>query len=582
MTAPPLGPVASPLLTTVPPAVVLITVGVLVAVLPRRAGHAVAAFTGLGTALWLSAVPSGAHLPAQFLGFDAVLFHVDSLSRLLGIAYGFITAVTAVYAYGSGRESHQTALGLVYAGTALGIVFAGDWLSLLAFWEVMSVISALTLWSSGGAAVRAGFRYMVFHAIGGIFLVGAVALQHVEVGSFLFSASAGIAPGIPAALAAVGIGVNAGFVALHTWIPDAYPKPHFVTSVVLCGYTTKTAVYALYRAFPDGHLLLAYAGVSMTLFGVTYALVQTNMRRLLSYHIQSQVGYMVAGIGIGSVLGVAGGFAHLVNNVLYKSLLFMVAGVIIYRTGKEDLKKIGGLYRVMPLTFVAFLAAAFAIAGVPGFSGFVSKDMVKEAAKKEHLTTLKWLLTIAGIGTTMSFVKFGYYAFLHGEPASDIEDATRGQSVAMIAIAAFCVLFGVYPSLLLDLLPGTSYIGDSFQPYTVAHVLEVLGYTAIGIVGFFAIRKPLSQVRNLPDIDAVYNPLAFYSLRAVVDGFERFAGVCRNGVDGITTRVGALATAPDPLSHASSERFGLPTMDLTSSVLLLGLLAALLLGVLLV
>lgn len=573
--------VSNSLLTIVPPAFVLITVGILVALLSRRRGHALAAVSGMGIAIWLSAVPAGTHLPVQFLGFDAVLFHVDSLSRLLGIAYGFITAVTAIYAYGSGRKSRQTALAIVYAGTALGIVFAGDWLSLLAFWEVMSVISALVLWSSGGAAVRAGFRYLVFHAIGGIFLLSAVATQYLEVGSFLFSASAGISPGVPAAFAAVGIGVNAGFVALHTWIPDAYPKPHFVTSVVLCGYTTKTAVYALYRAFPDGHLLLAYAGVSMTLFGVTYALVQTNMRRLLSYHIQSQVGYMVAGIGIGSVLGVAGGFAHLVNNVLYKSLLFMVAGVIIYRTGKEDLKKVGGLYRVMPLTFVAFLAAAFAIAGVPGFSGFVSKDMVKEAAKKEHLTTLKWLLTIAGIGTTMSFVKFGYYAFLHGEAPADIEDATRGQSVAMIAIAVFCVLFGVYPSLLLDLLPGAPYIGDSVQPYTVGHVLEVLGYTTIGIVGFFVIRKPLTRLRDIPDFDAVYNPVAFYSLRAIVHALERVSAESRDTVDGFTARLTAVATAPDSLSHGTGDRVRLPHTDLTSSVLLLGLLAALLLGILL-
>lgn len=573
--------VVSPaILTEVPPAVVVIVAAVAVSRLQRQLGHGLAVLTGLVVAGWLFSVPTGAHLPARFLGFDAVLFHVDALSRVLGITYGVISAITAAYAYGSDHEASQTALALAYAGTALGVTFAGDWFTLLVFWEVMSVVSALLIWSSGGPAVRAGFRYAVFHAAGGLFLVGAVATHYAQTGSFLFSAATGIEAGLPAALAAVGIGVNAGFVAVHTWIPDAYPNPHFVTSVILCGYTTKTAVYALYRAFPDGNLLIAYMGVAMTLFGVTYALVQTNMRRLLSYHIQSQVGYMVAGIGIGTALGVAGGVAHLVNNILYKSLLFMVAGVILYRTGRDDLKKLGGLYRSMPLTFLVFLVAAFAIAGVPGFNGFVSKELVKTAAKKEHLTTLKWLLTVAGIGTTMSFVKFGYYAFFHGE-TDDVRDATPAQTVAMGSIAVLCVLFGVFPTTLLDLLPGGSAVAASVTPYTMSSVTDALVYTAVGVGGFFLVRKPLARLRNVPDVDAIYNPAAFYGLRIVVDGIDASATGLKRRVQRLAQAVTTIVTVDDPVSHVTHGRAKRPVLGLGQSVLLLALLATVLLALLL-
>ncbi|ERH01809.1 MAG: formate hydrogenlyase subunit 3/multisubunit Na+/H+ antiporter, MnhD subunit [Halonotius sp. J07HN6] len=191
---------------------------------------------------------------------------------------------------------------------------------------------------------------------------------------------AGIAGGLPAALAAIGIGVNVGFIGLHTWLPDTYPRPHIAASVFLCVFTTKTGVYGMYRAFPDGHIAIAYMGGAMAVLGATYALFQNDMRRLLSYHIQSQVGYMIAGVGIGGALAQAGAFAHVFNHILYKGLLFMTAGVVIYRTGEESLKKLGGLAREMPITAGAFSVAALSIAGFPGFNGFVSKGIVISAS----------------------------------------------------------------------------------------------------------------------------------------------------------------------------------------------------------
>jgi multicomponent Na+:H+ antiporter subunit D len=289
-------------------------------------------------------------------------------------------------------------------------------LTLIFFWELMAVTSTFLVWHYGGAAIRAGFRYALLHGIGGTLLLGAIIWHYDIVGSFLFTATdGGLAGPVAPVLAALGIGVNVGFIGFHAWLPDTYPRPHIAASVFLCVYTPNTGVYGMYRAFPDGHLAIAYMGGLMAVFGAGMALLQSDMRRLLSYHIQSQVGYMVAGVGIGGALAAGGAFGHVFNHILYKSLLFMTVGVVIYRTGKESLTQIGGLGRQMPITAITFTIAALSIAGFPGFNGFVSKGMVIGAAQKKHLDVLWYLLLAGGVGTFLSFIKLGYSAFIEGE-----------------------------------------------------------------------------------------------------------------------------------------------------------------------
>jgi multicomponent Na+:H+ antiporter subunit D len=532
--------------------------------------------------VWMLVVPAGTHLDTTFFVFQVVLFDVDPVSRFMGTTFALIATVTIVYAYASERSISQTALGIAYAGTGLGAVFAGDWLTLLVFWELMTVGSLLLIWSSRGPAVRAGFRYAVFHGIGGVLLILAVGMQYVAVGSFLFSAHDGIVAGVPAALAAVGIGVNAGFVAVHTWLPDAYPKSHFVVSVILCGYTTKTAVYALFRAFPDGHLLVAYMGGAMAIFGVTYALLQTDMRRLLSYHIQSQVGYMVAGIGLGSALGVGGSFFHLFNNVVYKTLLFMIAGVIIYRTGQNNLKKLGGLARVMPVTFVVFLIAALSIVGLPGFNGYVSKTVVKSAAQKEQLTALTWIFTVAGVGTAMSFAKFGYYAFFHGEASHDVSDATHGQSVAMGFLAVLCLLFGLFPATSFGLLPS---LESATTPYTVDKAGQATVLAGVGLVAFYLLKTPLSKLTHVPDLDGLYGRIGFDGTAGIVSVSATVARSLDAAGTGVASAVTTTVTQPPERLKRLVDRIkesmtGRPTGDITVAILTIILLTGVLLFVL--
>jgi len=546
-------------LTTVPPGVVLLAVAIFVALLPRRAGHALGIGASALTLAWVWTVPSGAYLQTQFLGFDAVLFNVDQFSRLMGIIFALIGIVAVLYSYASEADSVQTGFALSYVATSFGAVFAGDWLTLIFFWELMAVTSTLLVWHYKGKAIRAGYRYAIFHGIGGTLLMAAILQTYAIRDTFLFASVpggpevAGIAAGLPAALAAIGIGVNVGFIGLHTWLPDTYPRPHIAASVFLCVFTTKTGVYGMYRAFPDGHIAIAYMGGGMAIFGATYALFQNDMRRLLSYHIQSQVGYMIAGVGIGTSLAQAGAFAHVFNHILYKGLLFMTAGVIIYRTGEENLKKLGGLARQMPITAISFTIAALSIAGFPGFNGFVSKGIIIDGAHYTfgygplavgEFTTLEWMLLLAGVGTFMSFIKFGYYAFFHGDSEWDVKDANRGQSIAMVSVAALCVLYGVVvpTSPLASVIPvdiglfgilpfdvtDPAVVDEVYETYTLIHVIESAGLGVIGLVAFWLVKKPLSKLGRVPDVDAIYNPAMFYGGRGLVVGVtELWAGVDR-------------------------------------------------------
>jgi formate hydrogenlyase subunit 3/multisubunit Na+/H+ antiporter MnhD subunit len=446
-----------------------------------------------------------------FMGYTLALLRVDSLSYLMGVIFAIITFFIIIYAAAvAAPRLHLFAL--LYAGASLGVVFAGDWITLLLFWELMAVTSTFLIWQEGGEAIGAGFRYLLFHGLGGALLGAGIVLLFVGGGSPIVGPLAGIPVATyqlwASVLIVLGIGVNMAFIPLHTWLPDAYPRANFVASVFLCVYTTKAAVYLLARAQP-GTEYIAFMGALMAVYGVSFAVFQNDMRRLLSYHIISQIGYMVAGIGILGWLGAAngigqlgldGGMAHLVNNILYKTLLFMVVGVIIWKTGENLLSRIGGLQKKMPVTALAFWIAALSISGVPLFNGFISKGMVLMAA--EHVSIWLWvLLEIASFGTFVSFLKLGYFAFLR-PGNTEASDPPRLMQAAMLAVAALCILVGIYPSLLYALLPyPTTFL--AYDPLLLGSALLILGCAALF---FFTVGKRWLEPHDVHvnDFDAVY------------------------------------------------------------------------------
>ncbi|WP_138006724.1 Na(+)/H(+) antiporter subunit D [Halalkalirubrum salinum] len=539
-----LAAIAEPL-ATIPPFTWVALAALLMLIVPRSLGHAIAALATALVGVQAFIIPTGSYAETTFLGFETVFMYSDPASRLFAIGVGIIATAAALYSWGSNAPKVQTAFALSYISSTVGVIYAGDWLSMIFFWELMAVTSTALVWHYGGDAVRAGYRYAIAHGIGGTLLLGAVVVHFASVDSFLYAAGAsdptGIAPGAAALLAALGIGVNCGFIVLHTWLPDTYPRPHIAASVFLSVFTTKTAVLVMYRAFPDGAMWLAYLGGAMAVYGAFFALLQYDPRRLLSYHIQAQVGYMLAGIGTAALISdagfaTAGGLAHAFNNILYKSLLFMAVGVVIYRTGEEDIRNLGGLWKVMPLAFVAYLVGALSITAVPGFNGFISKGMVIDAAHEVKLFPLLlgedllwWLLILGGVGTFMSFIKLGYYMFFHGSSDISPKDATRGQIVAMTLASGFCLYYGVAYGSLFELLPHAAEWVPDAKPYSTGHLTESAILLTAGFVGFAVFKRPLGWLAHvMRDVDVVTVPAVFYTGRAFVWGVtEGWAAVDR-------------------------------------------------------
>ena len=559
------------MIESVPPFAYVLLAAFAVAILPRLPGHLLAGLATAAVGVQALLLENGTYVDTRFLGFDAVFLNVDDPARLVAVAVSILATAAVVYAYETDATRTQTAFAMSYVASTAGVVLAGDWLSMIFFWELMAVTSTLLVWHHGGTAVRAGYRYALYHGIGGTILLAAVIVHFVEVGSFRYAATLGIADAaIP--LAAVGIGINCGFIFLHSWLPDTYPRPHVAASVFLSVFTTKTAAYVMFRAFPEGGMWLAYMGGAMAVYGAFFALLQYDPRRLLSYHIQAQVGYMLAGIGLGTEIAVAGGLAHLFNNVLYKALLFMAVGVVVYRTGEENIKQLGGLWNVMPLTFLAYLLGAASITAIPGTNGFVSKGMILDEAHHVHTLELGiegtaaygdilwWLLILGAIGTFMSFIKLGYYVFFHGENTVEPADATIGQTVAMLTVGGFCLLYGLAPGLLFELLPSTELLAAELHPYSASHLTESAVLLVVGLAAFFGLRGPITRLAWLPDVDRILFPAAFYSGRGLVWVVTELWAAVDRAV--MATAGGAMAVGRDPGRYAYRTAQRVPGVDL--------------------
>jgi multicomponent Na+:H+ antiporter subunit D len=390
---------------------------------------------------------------------------------------------------------------LLYLGSALGAVFAGDFFTLYIFWEIMAFSSLGLIWySRTERATNAGMRYILFHLFGGCALLGGILIHYMNTGSI---AVGPVELGMGYLLLLIGIGVNTAFIPLHSWLPDSYPKATLAGAVFMCVFTTKTGVYVLARTFP-GVEAVAYMGGVMCLYGVAFALLQNDVRKLLSYHIVSQVGYMVAGIGIGTYIGINGGMAHVFNHILYKALLFMCMGAVIYATGKHNLTELGGLAKKMPITTITCIIAALSISGAPGFNGYVSKGMVIHAAELEGMHVLVLVLIMGSVGTALSFLKLTYFTFFRSNDELEAKEAPLPMLIAMSVTAFLCVTLGVYPQLLYGILPYAD-VAFHYHPYALGHTiltLELLVVTAVGFVTLRSVFSPHERVSY--DIDYMY------------------------------------------------------------------------------
>jgi len=467
----------------------------------------------------------GEHWQVQIGGMEITLGRVDRLSLVFTYIFCLMSIIGSLYGLHI-KENWQTMAAWGYVGSALGCTLAGDYLSLFFFWEGLMVTSVCLVWLRGTEeSLRAGFRYILVHTFGGLCLLAGIFVLYFQTGDITFGPMPdGVAPA--AWLIMIGFLLNAAVPPLHAWLPDAYGSATVVGSVFMCAYTTKTAVYTLARAFAGFEILIPL-GVIMALYGVVYAVLENDTRRLLSYHIISQVGYMVAGVGIGTEMAINGATAHAFAHILYKSLLFMCVGSVIAATGRSKFSELGGLWKYMPWTFVFTLIGGLSISAFPFFSGFISKSMVLAGAWEDHHTWAALLLTLASAGTFLhTGLKVPYFIwFNREEPPFEPpkKEAPWNMMAAMGTGAYFCIMLGCNPQFLYSMLP---YPVD-YQPYTATHVMASYQILLFTMLGFFLLLKQLKPKPLIGlDVDWFYRK-----------GSIPFMAFCRNVPAAIDTVV---------------------------------------------
>ncbi|MDR2442822.1 MAG: Na(+)/H(+) antiporter subunit D [Deltaproteobacteria bacterium] len=449
----------------------------------------------------------GDYFTLNWLGLTLRLGHVDALSQVFAQVFAVMSLAGILYSlHVSDKGQHLAAL--LYVTGGFGCLLAGDLVTLFVFWELMSIGSTfLVMLNRTRESVLAAFRYFLYHTFGGLLLLAGILLRYHLTGSLDFGAIAQDTATTADYLILAGFCVNAAVVPLHAWLPDAYPRGTVTGAVFMCAYTTKTAVYVLARAFP-GWDILAIAGTIMAVYGVIFASMENNARRILSYHIVSQVGYMVAGIGVGTAMTINGASAHAYAHILYKGLLFMGVGAVLYSAGTQKLDELGGLASRLPWVMVFYMVAALSISGMPLFNGFVSKTMTIAGAAEAHRTFVALGLELAAVGTFISVgLKLPYFAFWGGKKPDyqrPLKPIPANMYVGMAFLAALCLAQGLYPHMLYQYLPNPE-VAFEYHPWTQWNVLQALMLLGFSGLAFYIMRHVIEPHKALNlDFDWFY------------------------------------------------------------------------------
>ncbi len=435
-------------------------------------------------------------------GYELLVLRVDKLSLLFGYLFHVAALIGAIYALGL-KDNVQLVSAFLYAGSAVGVVFAGDFITLFLFWELLAITSVFQIWARRRpGSMWCGIRYLIMQISSGLLLITGAALRYMETESLAFDLMQ--LDGVASYLIFLAFGIKCCFPTLHTWLIDAYPEATPTGTVFLSSFTTKAAVYALARGFA-GTEILVVIGTVMTMFPIFYAVIENDLRRVLGYSMINQIGFMVVGIGIGSPMAVNGAVAHAFNDVIFKGLLFMSMGAVLYRTGKINGTDLGGLYKSMPWTTGFCIVGAASISAFPLFSGFVSKSMIMAAAAGEGRIAVWLFLLFASAGVFHhAGIKIPYFAFYQHDSGIRTKEAPFHMLVAMGIAAMLCIFNGSFPSTLYSLLPYEV----SYVPYTLTHIVtqtQLLFFSALAFTVLMLTRvyPPELQSVNL-DFDWFY------------------------------------------------------------------------------
>ncbi len=515
--------------TSLPPALIFIVGAALIALLPSfrlRQGLTILLPLLGGLNLW--AIADGPGFAVTLFDYRLELVRADRLGFLFGILFHIAAFLASIFALHV-RDRWQQVGAYLYAGGALGAVFAGDLIPLFIFWEVMAVASVSLIWARRSPrATAAGLRYLVVQIVSGLFLL-AGALVHIEqTGSAAFG-YLGLGT-LATTLIFIAFGIKCAFPLVHSWLIDAYPEATPTGTVFLSAFTTKVAVYCLARAFPGTEALI-YIGTAMTVFPIFYAVIENDLRRVLAYSMINQIGFMVVGIGIGTELALNGAVSHAFNDVIFKGLLMMSMGAVLFQTGKINGSELGGLYKTMPATTGLCIVGAASISAFPLFSGFVSKSMVMASAAEEGYWIVWLLLLFASAGVFHhAGIKIPYFAFFAHDSGIRTREPPLNMLVAMSLAAALCIFIGSYPAILYSLLP----FEVGYVPYGASHVIaqvQLLLFAALAFAWLNLSGRYQPELRGLNlDVDWLYRRLGL-----------ALATQAARGADAVTAAFEALA-----------------------------------------
>ena len=509
-----------------PVALILILGAALIPLLRGKARAAWMLLLPLAAFAYLLSVPAGTHGQVELLGQTLILMRVDKLSLLFGYIFLIATLLSVIYALHV-EDTLQHVASLVYAGSTLGAVFAGDLMTLFMFWELTAVSSVLLIWARRGEhSAATGMRYILIQLLSGMFLLAGALVHWQATGSLEFG-YIGLS-GLAGALILIAFGIKAAFPFLHNWLQDAYPEATPTGTVVLSAFTTKLGIYALARAYPGTEMLI-WIGTLMTAFPIFYAVIENDLRRVLAYSMNNQLGFMVVGIGIGTELAINGAVAHAFADIIFKGLLFMSMGAVLLRTGTAKGSELGGLYKSMPWTTGFCMVGAASISAVPLFSAFVTKSMIMVAAAEGGHMWVWLVLMFASAGVVEhAGIKIPYFAFFAHDSGIRCREAPRNMLIAMGIAAALCIGIGIFPQTLYAILP----FATDYEPYSTSHVVAQLQLLLFAVLGVFwlirtGIYPPERRSINL-DSDWFYRRL----LPAIVQRLGDLLGGIRGALAG--------------------------------------------------
>lgn len=489
------------MLNSLPPFSLFYVAAVLIVMSPGRVRSFILLLTPLLAGLLLINQPLSEQPVnlVELTRFDLSLipYRIDKLSLLFALLFIFTAFIANLFSLHVKDTSQQVAA-LIYSGSALGAVFAGDLLSLFLFWEMLAISSVFLIWAKRtDAALAAGFRYLIAQVISGILLLFGALIYYHQHQTLAFNAIE--LNGLGAWLIFIALAIKCAFPLLHTWLTDAYPEATATGTVFLSAFSTKVAVYALARGF-SGTEILVEIGAIMTLFPILYALLENDLRRVLAYLMITQIGIMVVGIGIGTELALNGTAAHVVIHVVYKSLLFMTLGTVLYSTGKSKASELGNLYKTLPKTAALCLFATVFLL----FSGFISKSLVMQAAIDSQHPTVWLILLVSAAAVFHTAIKVPYCAFFANKAVISKRMPPKNMLWAMYLATALCLTIAILPNYLYQLLPYPV----NYWPYHLNHVITHLELACFAVLAFILLIKmkhyPITFNATYLDVDWLY------------------------------------------------------------------------------